>query len=34
MRASLGPFGPGVFWPGLEENSRRYFATHQGLMKR
>ena len=24
MSASLGPFGPGVFGHGLDENSRRY----------
>jgi hypothetical protein len=24
MSASLGPFGPGFFEHGLEENSRRY----------
>ena len=34
MRAALGPFGPGFFGHGLDENSRRYLRrTHQRLMK-
>jgi hypothetical protein len=24
LSVSLGPFGPGFFWHGLDENSRRY----------
>jgi hypothetical protein len=32
ISASLGPFGPGCFGHGLDENSRRYL--HQRLMKR
>ena len=34
MSAALGPFGPAFFGQGLDENSRRYSATHQRLMKR
>ena len=34
MSASLGPFGPGVFGPALDENRRAVRATHQRLRTR